>query len=113
MKRKSATSCHYFRIFLYEMIENENYYSTDTLIIFVIRNGFARIMMSVLLILCYARTMCEQQQLWILPYFCYTALLFLIIDWWIILLKINLHRKLVEYFWINTGVVIFIICRLD
>ncbi|CAF3317355.1 unnamed protein product [Rotaria socialis] len=91
------------------MTEIENYYSTDTLIIFVIRNSFARIMMSSLLVVCYARTMCEKQQLWVLPKFCYIGLVFLILDWWIILLKVNIHRKLVEYFWINTGVAIFII----
>ncbi|CAF3922139.1 unnamed protein product, partial [Rotaria magnacalcarata] len=92
-----------------KMTEIENYYSTDTLIIFVIRNSFARIMMASLLVVCYARTMCEKQQLWILPKFCYIGLVFLILDWWIILLKVNIHRKLVEYFWINSGVAIFII----
>ncbi|CAF3398182.1 unnamed protein product [Rotaria sp. Silwood2] len=91
------------------MNENENNYSTDKLIIFVIRNGFARIMMSSLLVICYVRAMCEKQQLWILSKFCYVGLLYLILDWWIILLKIHVHQKVVEYFWINTGVAIFII----
>ncbi|CAF1302337.1 unnamed protein product [Adineta steineri] len=83
-------------------------YRTDELIIFIIRNGFARIIMSTLLIICYVRAMCEKQQLWILSNFCYIGLIYLIIDWWIILLKIYVHRKIVEYFWINTGVAIFI-----
>ncbi len=93
------------------MDENENDYKIDELIIFVIRNGFARIIMSILLIICYIRAICEKQQLWILSKFCYTGLVFLILDWWIILLKIHVHKKLGEYFWINTGVAIFIICK--
>ena len=91
---------------------DENDYGTDKLIIFVIRNGFARLIMSSLLVTCYARAICEKQSLWILSKFCYIGLTFLIIDWWIILLKIHVHRKVVEYFWINTGVAIFIICKL-
>jgi hypothetical protein len=91
---------------------DENDYRIDELIIFVIRNGLARIIMSSLLIVCYARAMCEKQKLWILSKFCYTGLTLLILDWWIILLKIHVHRKIVEYFWINTGVAIFIICKL-
>jgi len=90
---------------------DENDYKTDELIIFIIRNGFARIIMSSLLLICYIRAMCEKQQLWILSKFCYTGLVFLSFDWWIILLKIHIHRKVVEYFWINTGVAIFIICK--
>ncbi len=93
------------------MDENENYYKIDELIIFVIRNGFARIIMSNLLIICYIRAICEKEQLWILSKFCYTGLIYLILDWWIILLKIHVHKKLGEYFWINTGVAIFIICK--
>ncbi len=93
------------------MDEEEANYTADELIIFVIRNGFARIIMSSLLIICYVRAMCEKQQLWILSKFCYTGLAFLIIDWWIILLKIHVHRKVGEYFWINTGVAIFITCK--
>jgi len=93
------------------MDENESNYKIDELIIFVIRNGFARIIMSILLIICYIRAICEKQQIWILSKFCYTGLVFLILDWWIILLKIHVHKKLEEYFWINTGVAIFIICK--
>ena len=81
------------------MAQDENDFSTDKLIIFVIRNGFARIMMSSLLVISYARAMCEKHQIWILSTFCYVRiLLFLILDWWIILLKIHVHRKVVEYF---------------
>jgi hypothetical protein len=90
---------------------SQNDYMPDELIIFVIRNSFARIIMSILLIICYTRAMCEKQQLWILSYFCYVGLSFLIIDWWIILLKIHVHRKVTEYFWVNTGVAIYIICK--
>lgn len=93
------------------MDENENNYKLDELIIFVIRNGFARIIMSSLLIICYVRAMCEKEQLWILSKFCYIGLIFLIVDWWIILLKVHVHRKVGEYFWINTGVAIFITCK--
>jgi hypothetical protein len=93
-------------------MNNENDYTTDELIIFIIRNGSARIIMSGLLIICYARAMCEKQQLWILSNFCYAGLTFLILDWWIILLKIHVHRKVVEYFWVSTGVAIFITCKL-
>ncbi|UJR22628.1 hypothetical protein I4U23_025669 [Adineta vaga] len=64
--------------------------------------------MSILLIICYARAMCEKQQLWMLSNFCYLGITFLIIDWWIILLKIHVYQKIVEYFWINAGVAIFI-----
>ena len=68
------------------MSENEINFSTDVLIIFVIHNGFARIMMSSLLVIWYARAMCEKHQIWILSTFCYVRiLLFLILDWWIIL----------------------------
>ena len=89
----------------------ENKYRTDEIVIFVIRNGLARIIMSSLLIISYTRAMCEKQQLWILSKFCYVGLSFLILDWWIILLKIHVYRKVVEYFWVNTGVAIFIICK--
>ena len=94
------------------MAQDENDFSTDKLIIFVIRNGFARIMMSSLLVISYARAMCEKQSLWILSNFCYIGIIFLILDWWIILLRVYVYRKVVEYFWINTGVAIFIICKL-
>lgn len=67
--------------------------------------------MSILLIICYARAICEKQQLWILDRFCYVALVFLILDWWIILLKIHVYQELTEYFWVNTGIAIFIICE--
>ena len=90
---------------------NANNYRIDELIIFVIRNGFARIIMSVLLVVCYARAICQKQQLWILTKLCYIGLAYLIIDWWIILLKIRVHRRVVEYFWINSGVAIFIMCK--
>jgi hypothetical protein len=90
---------------------DETDYTTDELIIFLIRNGFARIIMSSLLVICYLRAMCEKAQLWILSKFCYIGLIFLILDWWIILLKVHVHRKVGEYFWINTGVAIFITCK--
>ena len=93
------------------MDEYECDYRTDQLIIFVIRNGFARILMSTLLIVCYLRAMCEKTQLWMLRKFCYLGLIFLLLDWWIILLKIHVQRKIGEYFWINTGVAIFITCK--
>jgi hypothetical protein len=73
-------------------------YQPDVLFIFIIRNGFTRIIMSSLLIICYTRAMCEKQELWMLSKFCYVGISFLIIDWWIILLKIHVHRKLREYF---------------
>lgn len=90
---------------------NENNLKIDELLIFVIRNGFTRILMSILLMICYIRIICEREQLWILTKFCYISLIYLICDWWIILLKIHIHKKIVEYFWINTSVLIFIICK--
>lgn len=91
---------------------HENKYKLDELIIFVVRNGFVRIIMSGLLIICYLRAICENKKLWILSKVCYAGLVYLIIDWWIILLKTHVHRKIGEYFWINSGVAIFIICKL-
>jgi hypothetical protein len=88
-------------------------FTNEKLFIFLVRNGLARLLMAALLIICYMRAICEKQHLWILAKFCYAALLVLSIDWWIILLKIHVHRQLVEYFWINTGVAIFILCRRE
>ena len=84
---------------------------TKRLIVFVVRNGLARVMLSGLLIVCYARAMCEKRQLWILSTFCYAGLAVLAIDWWIILLKIHVNGKIAEYFWFNTAVAIFILCE--
>lgn len=93
------------------MDEYEGDYQIDQLILFAIRNGFTRILMACLWIICYLRAMCETHQLWILMKFCYLGLIFLVIDWWIILLKIHVQRKIGEYFWINTSVAIFITCK--
>lgn len=93
------------------MTGKEEGFTNEKLFIFVVRNGLARLLMAALLIICYMRAICERQQLWILEKFCYAGLLVLSIDWWIILLKIHVHRQLVEYFWINTGVAIFILCK--
>ena len=95
------------------MDEYEGDYQIDQLIVFAIRNGFARIIMASLLIICYLRAMCETRQLWILTKFCYLGLIFLLMDWWIILLKIHVQRKIGEYFWINTSVAIFITCKCN
>jgi hypothetical protein len=90
--------------------ENSDEFTCKKRTLFFIRHGLARILISSLLIICYARAMHEKQQLLILSRFAYVGLVFLIADWWIILMKIHIYQQLNEYFWINTCVAIFILC---
>lgn len=98
------------RFLIFEM--NEKNYRFEELITFVVRNGFVRIIMSGVLMICYLRAICEKEKLWPLAKLCYLGLIYLSVDWWILLLKTHVYRRIGEYFWINTGVAIFIICRV-